>query len=107
MYVIFGITLIATLFFAFWQFVSSFRADARKALVSLGILVLFVLVFVITYVIGDGTLIDKLGRSAATASYNTAGWLKTADMLLYTAYFLFIVTIVAIVAGSVKKILRK
>jgi hypothetical protein len=106
-YIILGITIVATLLFAFVQFANTFKTDAKKALVSLGVLVLFVLLFVVTYLAGNGTPIDRLATSEATIPYNVPGWLKLMDMLLYSIYTMFAITLVAIIAGSVTKIFNK
>ncbi|MDR2811242.1 MAG: hypothetical protein LBB84_11935 [Tannerellaceae bacterium] len=106
MYTLFGITLVATLFFAIVQFINNFRTDPKKALVGLAIIVLFVVLFFVTYSIGDGTPMSALTKPDVEA-YNTPGWLKVTDMFLYSIYIMLGFTILAIIIGSVKKFFTK
>ncbi|MDR1919453.1 MAG: hypothetical protein LBQ65_07390 [Tannerellaceae bacterium] len=106
MYALFGITLVATLFFAILQFANNFRVDAKKALIGLGVIVLFVVLLFGTYSIGDGTPIPILAKPDIE-SYNTPFWLKLTDMFLYSIYVMAALTILGIIVGSVKKIFEK
>ncbi|GHV48514.1 hypothetical protein FACS1894181_04430 [Bacteroidia bacterium] len=106
-YIIFAITLVATLFFALLQFVNNFRHDPKKALLGLGVIIAFIALLFITYTIGSDDSIAKLASSEGSKAYNVPGWLKTADMLIYSIYAMFAVTLVAIVVGSVKNIFSK
>ncbi|MDR2533906.1 MAG: hypothetical protein LBC81_03915 [Tannerellaceae bacterium] len=104
-YVMFGLTLLATIIFALLQFVQNFRNDAKKALLGLGVIIAFAALLFITYSIGSGEPIARLA-TGSSSSYNVPSWLKTADMLIYSIYAMFILTFVAIVIGSVKNILK-
>jgi bacteriorhodopsin len=107
LYALLAITLITLFVFAIQQFINNFKTDAKKALLSLGIIVLFVILFFATYAIGDGTPLTRLSLSDATVDYNVPFWLKYADMLLYSTYILFALAALAILVGSVKKVLNK
>jgi ABC-type multidrug transport system fused ATPase/permease subunit len=106
MYILFGITLAAMLFFALVQFANNFRADAKKALTGLAVIVFFALLFFATYSIGDGTPMSALAKPDIEA-YNTPVWLKVADMFLYSIYVMASLTILGIIIGSVKKFFAK
>jgi|LSPZ01.1.fsa_nt_gi TRAP-type C4-dicarboxylate transport system permease small subunit len=105
-YIILAITLVATVIFALLQFVNNFRTDAKKALVGLGVVVAFAALLFITYSIGSGESIARLA-SSSSAAYNIPSWLKFADMMIFSIYAMFAVTLIAIVAGIVKNILTK
>ncbi|MDR0537595.1 MAG: hypothetical protein LBH04_06085 [Tannerellaceae bacterium] len=105
-YTIFGLTLIATIIFALLQFINSFKADAKKALVGLGVIAGFAALLFITFSMGNEEPIAKLVNSTS-AAYNVPSWLKFADMMLFSIYAMFAFTLIAIVAGIVKNILTK
>jgi small-conductance mechanosensitive channel len=106
MYALFFITLVVIFFFVIVQFIGNFKADAKKALVGLGILILFGILLLGTYSIGDGTPITTLAKPDIEA-YNTPFWLKLTDMFLYTIYIIGILTILGVIVGSVKRIFEK
>jgi hypothetical protein len=106
MYALLAITLVAILFFVIIQFVGNFKADMKKALLGLGVIVLFVVMFLGTYSIGNGTPIPSLAKPDIE-EYNTAFWLKLTDMFLYSIYIMAVLTILGVIVGSVKRILEK
>ena len=98
-YFLFLVTIVATIYFALRNIVSAFQTNSRRAMLSIGSLVAFVVLLGITYAIGDGEPIK--GLNEASQAYNTAGWLKVTDMWLYSTYVLFIVTLGAVIWGGV------
>jgi hypothetical protein len=106
MYALLGITLVTMFFFAIAQFINNFKTDAKKALWGLGVIVLFVILFLGTYSIGDGTPMSSLAK-VETEAYNVPLWLKLTDMFLYSIYIMAGLTILAIIMGSVKRIFAK
>ena len=98
-YFLFLVTIVATIYFALRNIVSAFQTNSRRAMLSIGSLVAFVVLLGITYAIGDGEPIK--GLNEASQAYNTAGWLKVTDMWLYSTYVLFVVTLGAVVWGGV------
>ncbi|MDR1557248.1 MAG: hypothetical protein LBS88_09510 [Tannerellaceae bacterium] len=106
MYALFVITLVAIGAFVVVQFAGNFRTDAKKALVGLGIIILFVLLFVGTYTLGDGTPIPTLAKPDIE-EYNTSFWLKLTDMFLYSIYVMGVLTILGVIVGSVKRVFEK
>jgi hypothetical protein len=105
-YIIFGITIIATVIFALLQFVNNLVTDVKKALLGLGVIIAFAALLLITYSIGNGEPMARLSGSSS-AAYNVPSWLKLADMLIYSIYAMFILTLIAIVGGIVKNLLVK
>ncbi len=104
-YIVFFITIAALVVLALWQFASVLKTNPKSALTSLIVLVLFALMLVITYSMGDGTLLTTLNADSQT--YNTSFWLKTTDMWIQSTIVLFIAIVAVICAGTVKRILSK
>ena len=104
-YVLFGLTIASTIVLAAWQFLGSLKNDAKSALVSLLVLVLFVALLGITYTLGDATPLT--GLNADSQAYNTTGWLKITDMWIYSTYALIALIILAVVWGTIRRILSR
>ena len=94
-YVLFGLTIASTIVLAAWQFLGSLKNDAKSALMSLLVLVLFVALLGITYTLGDATPLT--GLNADSQAYNTTGWLNITDMWIYSTYALISLIILAVV----------
>lgn len=105
MYVMFGVTIVSTVIFAAWQMIDMFKTDAKSALMTLGVLVVFVVVLFITYSMGDTTPLN--GLNADSQKYNIPLWLKVTDMWIYTSCVLIVMIIGAVAWGSLKKVLNK
>lgn len=103
-YVLFFITVIATVLFALWQFIGMLKEDPKNAILSVAALVAFVVMLVITYNIGNGTPLKLIGYEG---EFNVEKWLKITDMWLYSSYILFVLIIISVVFGSVKKLLSR
>lgn len=104
-YVLFGLTIASTIVLAAWQFLGSLKNDAKSALMSLLVLVLFVTLLGITYTLGDATPLT--GLNADSQAYNTTGWLKITDMWIYSTYALIALIILAVVWGTIRRILSR
>lgn len=104
-YVLFGLTIASTIALAAWQFLGSLKNDAKSALMSLLVLVLFVALLGITYTLGDATPLT--GLNADSQAYNTTGWLKITDMWIYSTYALIALIILAVVWGTIRRILSR
>ena len=102
-YILTGLTLVVTLCFALIGFFRSFKQDSKKALTGLIGLVALVLLLVITYAIGNGDPAAMSAVNEDSQKYLTAGWLKTADMVLYSSYALIAATIVLIIWGAIRR----
>ncbi|RHJ86559.1 hypothetical protein [Parabacteroides sp. AM08-6] len=105
MYVLFGVTIACAVIFAIWQFVSLLKTNPKSAITSLIVLVLFAIMLFITYSIGDTTPLAKI--NADSAQFNVPFWLKVTDMWIYSTCILLVLIVLAVVAGSVKKLLNK
>ena len=92
-----------TLCFALTGFFRSFKQNPKKALTGLIGLVALVLLLVITYAVGNGDPAAMSAVNEDSQKYLTAGWLKTADMVLYSSYALIAGTIVLIIWGAIRR----
>lgn len=104
-YVVFAVTLVALAVLALWQFASVLKTNPKSALRSLIVVVLFALLLIITYSMGDGTPLTTLNADAQT--YNTSFWLKATDMWIQSTIVLFVAIVAVISAGTVKRIMNK
>ena len=68
---LFFVTIISTVLFAVWQFLTLLKTNPKEAISSLAVLVLFVGLLFVTYAMGDDTPLT--GLNADSQQYNTAG----------------------------------
>ena len=87
------------------QFFSALKTKPKAALGSLVVLIAFVVLLGVTYAMGDATPLP--GINVDSAQFNTAGWLKVSDMWIYSTYVLLGLSVLAMIAGSLKKVLNK
>lgn len=104
-YILFALCAASTLFFGVWQFASSFKTNAKGALMGLGVILLFFVLLFLTYTIGSETPVNVVNSEAQ--AYNVPFWLKVTDMWLYTTYTLVGLVVLAIFAGSFRRIFNK
>ena len=104
-YVLFGVTMVCLVLFGIMQFFSSLKTKPKAALGSLVVLVAFVILMGVSYAIGDPTPLP--GINSDSEQFNTPGWLKISDMWIYSTYVLLGFSVLAMIAGSLKKILNK
>ena len=102
---LFFVTIVCMVLFAIWQFINLLKVSPKSAVAALGVVVAFVAMLFITYSIGDGTPLQ--GLNADSQQYNTAGWLKITDMWIKSSIVLMVLIILAVVAGSIKKMLNR
>lgn len=100
MYVILAITIVALVLFAIMNFFRNLKESPKKALSGLAVLIAFVVLLVITYVMGNGTLLNIPGYSGTD---NNPATLKMTDMWLYSMYFMLVVTILALFVAPLFK----
>ncbi len=91
-YILLGITILAVFVFSVYGFVNNLRNNRKKAISSLVTLLIFAVLLVIAYSIGDGEPLNILGYEGPD---NVKGMLKLTDMWLYTIYILMALTILA------------
>ena len=102
-YILLAICALSMLSFGITQFASKLIANPKSSIVSLGVLLAFAVLFVIAYSLGDATPFPGLNEESQ--QFNVDFWLKVTDMWLYTMYALAVLAIIAMIWGSVKKIM--
>ena len=102
---LFFATIVSTVLFAVWQFISLLKTDAKSAISSLGALVIFAAILFITDSMGDATPLT--GLNAESEKYNTEGWLLITDMWIMSTIVLVCLIIACVVWGSLKRIIGK
>lgn len=103
--ILFFVTIVSTVIFAIWQFTSLLKTSPKSALASFIVIICFAAMLLITYSIGDATPLK--GLNADSQEYNIPLWLKITDMWIYSSAILMILIIVAVAAGSVKRMLNR
>ncbi len=103
--ILFFVTIISTVIFALWQFTSLLKTSPKSALASLIVVVFFAAMLFITYSMGDATPLT--GLNADSQAYNIPFWLKITDMWINSTIVLMVLIIIAVAAGSVKRMLNR
>lgn len=103
-YILLGVTLLAVFVFSIFGFINNLRHNRKKAINSLITLVVFAILLVIAYTIGDGTPLNILGYEGPD---NVRGMLKLTDMWLYSIYILMALTILAMLFSPLIKRIGK
>ncbi len=91
-YILLGLTVLAVFIFSIYGFINNFMHNRKKAINSLVTLLIFAVLLIIAYSIGDGEPLNILGYEGPD---NVKGMLKLTDMWLYTIYILMALTILA------------
>jgi uncharacterized membrane protein len=104
-YVLLAICAISMILFGIMQFFNKFRTNPKGAITSLAVFVGFVVLLIIAYTVGDVTKLS--GINADSQKYNVDSWLKITDMWLYAMYTLLVLSVLAMIWGSVKRIINK
>jgi hypothetical protein len=104
-YAIFAITIAGVLLFGVFQFVSSLKANPKAAIASVIVLIAFAALLGVTYTLGGETPLNNINEDSAR--FNVPVWLKVSDMWLFTSYALLVLSILAMIGGSIKKVLNK
>ena len=92
-YVLLVITIAALILFAIAAFFKQLKESPKKALSGFLVLVGIAALFVVTFLIGDGTLMNIPGYDG---SDNTPKTLKMTDMWLFSSYVMLVLTFLAI-----------
>ena len=106
-YCLFAMGAFGLLIFGIIQFINSFRANPKAALLSLCVLIAFAGLLGLSYSFGDGTPIASIKADSDLQAYNVEFWLKVTEMWLYSMYILLVLVVLAVIWGSVKKVLNK
>lgn len=89
-----GITISLTIY----GFVKTLMASPAAALKTLIPLILFAVIFIVSWLLGSAEKISIIGYEGTE---NEGFWAKFSDMLIYSSYVLFVALLVTIVGASV------
>jgi len=103
-YVYFALVILVTLFFVIVGFVNMFKKDAKKALATLGVLVAFVVLFVVCWFLGSAEKIEIIGYDGTD---NEGFWAQLSDMMMFVCYALVAGVLAAIAWGAVYTRVKK
>ncbi|WP_352421665.1 hypothetical protein [Proteiniphilum sp.] len=93
-YVLLAVTIVVLIGFAIVGFLKGLKENPKKALTGLLTLVGLAVLLIVTYAIGDGTILSIPGYEGKD---NVPPTLKMTDMWLYSAYFMFVITMLAMI----------
>ncbi|MCD8262481.1 MAG: hypothetical protein LUD15_14210 [Bacteroides sp.] len=99
-YGILGVCIVVTIVAALVQFGTALEDSPKNAIKSLIGVIFLAIVLIVCWSIGSG---EALALPGYDGTDNVPFWLKMADMFLYSIYFLFGLTVVLIIASSIKK----
>lgn len=103
-YILFGLAILATLAFVCAGFVSTFKSDKKKAITLLGVIIAFVMLFVVCWCVGSPEKLQIVGYDGTD---NEGFWAQLSDMMIYVTYVLLAGTIGTLVWGVVYTKLKK
>ena len=101
--VAFGV--VALLIFAVKTFITMLQQDAKGAIMSLVTILVFVAIIAVCYFISDAEAFSRV-VNGETQSF-TATEMKVVDMWINAIIFLIGATVVLVVAGGIKNMLKK
>ncbi|WP_294081928.1 hypothetical protein [Proteiniphilum sp. UBA5384] len=93
-YVLLAVTVVVLIGFAIADLLRGFKENPKKALSGLMTIVGLAALLIITYMIGDGTLLNIPGYEG---NDNRPPTLKMTDMWLYSAYVMLVLTLLAMI----------
>ncbi|MBR6310641.1 MAG: hypothetical protein IKR52_05520 [Paludibacteraceae bacterium] len=103
-YVLVGIAVVITLGFVIYHFILSAMKDPKSAVKPIVVIVGIVLLFLVAYLLGDGTPLNIPGYDGADNVYS---WLKITDMFLFVTYTLLVIAFALIIYSNVAKYIKK
>lgn len=103
-YILFGIAFVVTILFTIISFGKLFAESPKRAIRILVVLVVFALIFVVSWSVGSG---DKLEIIGYEGTDNEGFWARFSDMIIFTAYTLFCVAFVALFGSMLYSKIKK
>lgn len=97
-YVLIALVVLFTFGFVIWKFVETFKADKKKALVSLGVIVAAVALCILCWVLGSPEKLEILGYEGTD---NVGNMARMSDAIMYLSYILIAATVAALLWGVV------
>ena len=99
-YILLGLTVFAVFAFSIIGFVNNFIHNRKRAVNSLITMLIFAILLVIAYSIGDGTPLNILGYEGPD---NVPARLKLTDMWIYSVYILMTLAVLAMLFSPLIK----
>lgn len=103
-YVYFLAAILVTLVFVVVAFAGNFKKDKKKALFTLGVLVAFVLLFVVCWFLGSPEKLEIIGYEGVD---NQGFWAQLSDMMIYACYALVAGVLGCIIWGAIYTRVKK
>ena len=98
------LAIVVTLVFVVAGFIRLWKSDKKKAMFTLCVLVVFVLLFVICWCLGSPEKIQIIGYEGTD---NQGFWAQLSDMMMYASYVLVCGTVIAIIYGWIHSLMLK
>ena len=96
-YALFAIAVVATLVAAVFTFVTNFRKNPKKGIGTLAVLVVFALVFVVSWFLGSPEELTIVGYEGTD---NVGFWAQYSDMCMYATIIFASATILALLGST-------
>ena len=96
-YILFALSLVVALFAAVNSFVTTFRKNPKKGVATLLVLVVFALVFVVSWFLGSPEELTIVGYEGTD---NVGFWAQYSDMCLWATIIFSVATILALVGST-------
>lgn len=93
-YILLVVTVVVLIAFAIIDFARGLKDNPKKAMSGFLAIIALGALLVVTYIMGDGTLLNIPGYDGTD---NVPTMLKLTDMWLYSCYFMMVVTILALI----------
>ena len=103
-FILLCLAILVTLIFVVIGFCRQWKADKKKAMFSLCVLIAFVLLFVIYWFLGSPEKIQIIGYEGTD---NQGFWAQLSDMMMYASYALVCGVIIAIIYGAIRSLTLK
>jgi hypothetical protein len=97
-YLLVVLTIGITISLTIYGFIKSLIVSPAAALKSLAPLILFAIIFIISWFLGSAEKISIIGYEGTE---NVGFWAKFSDMLIYSSYVLFVGLILTIIGASI------
>lgn len=92
-YILLAITVVVLIAFAIFDFARQLKETPKKALGGFLVLIALAALFLVTFTIGDSSLLNIPGYEGPD---NVPARLKMTDMWLFSCYFMLFITVLAI-----------
>jgi len=106
-YVLLAVCALSMLLFGISQFINKLISNPKSGLVTLGVFAGFALLLIIAYSLGDVTPIPSHLLNSDSWKFNVDFWLKVTDMWLYGMYILLVLTVCAMIWGSLRSLFKR